>query len=209
MKTHTFGVAHIKSKVYANNYYKYDGFLGTAKSTIARQGAPSLIEALAHRGLISKPIVSYKFPRLTDGLYDGQVTFGGLDSSKFDKDTLVTFKNINRGFWEGHTNIAIGGKDIGLQNRTAVFTTIHTYIYAPKDDVNAFHAKIPGSKTNDKGDHIIPCTNTAVVSLTFGGRAFDINPIDLLDAPVDPNLPKGDCYSNILPFSGGRDKQWL
>ena len=32
---------------------------------------------------------------------DGELTFGGLDTSKFDQKTLTTIQNINLGgFWE-------------------------------------------------------------------------------------------------------------
>ena len=34
--------------------------------------------------------------RLSDGLNDGEITFGGLDQSRFDPKTLVTMFNINQ-----------------------------------------------------------------------------------------------------------------
>ena len=211
MNKHKFGVAHFETKVFSDNSTTLDGILGTGKSSLSEQGGLTPVECLVKEGLISEAITSYKISRFSDGLNDGQVTFGGLDKSKFDTSTLVTFKNINdRGYWEGPFNISVGGKDIGLQNRTAVFDTGTAMIIAPDDDVRTLHAAIPGARTNRLGDYTIPCNNTAVVSLTFGGRAFDINPIDLLFLPVDTNNLKGMCYSTIssaLVFGG--PNQWL
>ena len=209
MNKHTFGVAYVETEDFSNNTAKFDGIMGLARSTISNQSVPTPVESLAQQGLISEAITSYKLSRVSDGLNDGEITFGGLDSSKFDPKTLVTFQNVNKyGYWEAPFTVSVGGEDLGLQDRTAILDTGTTLIYAPDADVKAIHAKIPGSKTDDQGDYIIPCTNTAVISLTFGGRAFDINPIDLLYVPVDHGNLKGDCYSSINAGKTG-PKTWL
>jgi len=179
-------------------------------STISNQGLPTPVEVLAQKGLIGQPITSYKISRLSDGLNDGEITFGGLDKSKYDTSTLATFKNVNRdGFWEGNFTVSVNGKSLGLNGRTAILDTGTTLIIAPAADAKAIHAKIPGSKTDSQGDYIIPCTNTAVVSFSFGGRAFDINPLDLLFVPVDDKNLKGDCYSGIAAGQIGTAEEWL
>jgi len=210
LNKHTFGVALTESVQFSDNSAKFDGLMGLAKSTLSTQKVPTPPESLAQQGLIKQAITSYKISRLSDGLNDGQITFGGLDQSKFDPNTLVTFKNINQnGFWEGSMSVSVNGKSLGLQGRTAILDTGTTLIIAPAADAKALHAKIPGSKSDGQGGYIIPCTNTAVVSLTFGGRAFDINPIDLLFAPVDPNNLKGDCQSGIGAGQVGGANEWL
>ena len=63
---------------------------------------PTPVEALASAGLIDEAITSYKISRLADDKNDGEITFGGLDDTKFDPSTLVTFDNAaTNGFWEG------------------------------------------------------------------------------------------------------------
>ena len=186
-----------------------DGLLGLAKGSLSNQGLPTPVEVLAQKGLISQAITSYKISRIADGRNDGEITFGGLDQSKFDPSTLTTFNNVNKnGFWEAPFTVTVGGKSLGLNGRTAILDTGTTLIIAPDADVKALHAKIPGSKTDSQG-WIIPCTNTAVVSFTFGGRAFDVNPIDLLFVPVDNNNLKGDCYSGIASGTVGTASEWL
>ena len=200
----------MESVDFSDNSTKFDGLMGLAQSSLSNQRVATPVESLAQQGLISEAITSYKISRVSDGLNDGEITFGGLDESKFDPNTLVTFKNVNQdGFWEGDFTASVGGKDLGLQGRTAILDTGTTLVVAPGTDAKAVHAKIPGSKSDGQGGYIIPCTNTAVVSLTFAGRAFDINPIDLLFAPVDPNDLTGDCLSGITPGEIGGPTEWL
>lgn len=162
------------------------------------------MESLAQAGLISDAITSFKISRLADQKNDGEITFGGLDESKFDASTLVTFDNVNeQGFWEGAMTVSVNGQDLGLQGRTAILDTGTTLIIAPEADAAAVHQAIPGAKSDGQGGFTIPCTTTASVALTFGGQDFAIDPRDLLFAPVDPNDLTGDCVSGIssLPRS--------
>jgi hypothetical protein len=184
--------------------------MGLAQSTLSNQGVLTPVESLAQQGLITDAITSYKISRIADGLNDGEITFGGLDSSKFDPNTLVTFPNVNKnGFWEGAFTVAVGGQDLGLQGRTGILDTGTTLVIAPPADAAALHAMIPGSKSDGQGGFIIPCTNSAVVSMTFANQAFNINPLDLLFTPVDPTNLQGDCLSGISSGQIGAATQWL
>ena len=207
---HVFGVALVESENFASDTTKFDGLMGLAKSTLSNQGVLTPVESLAQQGLISEAITSYKLSRVSSGVNDGEITFGGLDSTKFDSSTLVTFQNVNpNGFWEGNVDASVNGQDLGLQGRTAILDTGTTLIIAPPADAEAVHAKIPGSKSDGQGGFTIPCTNTAVVSLAFGGQSFDINSTDLLFAPVNQNDLTGDCISGISSGQIGGPTQWL
>jgi hypothetical protein len=207
---HVFGVALVESKDFSSDATNHDGIMGLAKSTLSSQGVLTPVESLAKQGLIKEAITSYKISRVSDGLNDGEITFGGLDQSKFDPNTLVTFPNVNKdGFWEGEFTVSVDGQDLGTQSRTAILDTGTTLIIAPAADAKAIHSKIPGAKTDAEGHFIIPCTTTAVVSLTFGGKSFDINPADLLFAPVNLNDPQGDCNSAIVSGDIAGVDKWL
>jgi hypothetical protein len=207
---HVFGVATQETQDFAADTVSFDGLIGLAQSTLSNQKVPTPVEALASNNLINDAITSYKISRLSDGLNDGEITFGGLDTTKFDANTLVTFKNVNtQGFWEGDVLFSVGGQDLGLQGRTAILDTGTTLIVAPAADAAAVHAKIDGAQSDGQGGFTIPCTTTAVVSLNFGGTNFDINPSDLLFAPVDPNNLTGDCISGISSGNIGGANEWL
>jgi len=209
LNNHTFGVALVESQDFTNNSLA-DGLMGLAKSPLSQQGVITPVESLAKQGSISEAITSYKLSRTADGLNDGEITFGGLDQSKFDPKTAVTVDNVNAlGFWEAPMNISVNGQDLGLTGRTSILDTGTTLIIAPSNDVTAVHAKIPGAKSDGQGGFTIPCTNTAVLSMTFGGQQFDINPLDLLFTPVDPNNLQGECISALAAGQIGGPLQWL
>lgn len=169
------------------------------------------MESLAQQNLITDAITSFKLGRVADNNNDGEVTFGGLDPAKFQANTLTTFANVNtQGFWEGALGgISVNGQDLGLQGRTAILDTGTTLIVAPDADAAAVHQQIPGSKSDGQGGFTIPCTTTAQVALTFGGKAFNIDPRDLLFQPVDPTNPTGDCVSGISSGAIGGAEEWL
>jgi hypothetical protein len=205
---HVFGVALLESQDFFSNT-KVDGIMGLAQSIMSQIGVLTPVESLAELGLIGEAITSYKLGRVSDGHNDGEITFGGLDETKFDPNTLVTFPNVSPyGYWEGDVSVSVNSKDLGLQGRTALLDTGTTLFAVPSADAVAIHAQIPGSKNTDEG-FTIPCTSTSVVSLTFGGRAFDINPVDLLYYPVDTSNLQGECYSTIIALEVGGPEQWL
>jgi hypothetical protein len=90
---HTFGVANVETINFSQA--AYDGIMGVAQSTISTEKTLTPVESLAKAGLIKEAITSFKISRLADRKNDGEVTFGGLDASKFDQQTLVTIDNVN------------------------------------------------------------------------------------------------------------------
>ncbi|KIJ52604.1 hypothetical protein M422DRAFT_26177 [Sphaerobolus stellatus SS14] len=208
---HIFGVANLESVDFSSNTTRFDGLMGLAQSGLSQQGVPTPVESLASAGLISKAITSYKISRLADGKNDGEITFGGLDNTKFDSATLVTVPNVNtQGFWEGNLDaVSVDGTDLGLQGRTAILDTGTTTIIAPAADAAAIHAQIEGASSDGQGGFIIPCTTTASVALTFGGTSFAIDPRDLAFLPVDANNPTGNCSSGISSGQIGGANEWL
>lgn len=206
---HTFGVALQETNDFTSS--QFDGLMGLAKSTLSEQKTLTPVEALANAGLIKEAITSFKISRLADQKNDGEVTFGGLDASKFDQTTLVTLKNVNtQGFWEAAIDAAtVDGKDLGFTGRTAILDTGTTLLIAPPADAQAIHQAIPGAKSDGNGGFTLPCTTNTSLALSFGGTSFAIDPRDLAFAPLDPNNLTGDCASGISPGQVGGAQEWL
>jgi hypothetical protein len=213
LDAHTFGITDKESADFADDSTPYDGLMGLALGTASNQGALTPPEAMAKKGLIKEAIVSYKISRAVDGKHDGEITFGGMDDSKFIASTLVTVDNISKsGFWEAKVGvIAVDGKDTGLTGRSAILDTGTTLVLAPPDDAQLVHDLIPGSKSDGMGGFTVPCNTTATVSMTFGGGLFTIDPRDLKTSPVDGDDPTGDCVSGIVADRQSDDSptQWL
>ncbi|KAF8199635.1 aspartic peptidase A1 [Pholiota molesta] len=191
LNNHTFGVA--------------------TRKTLSEQQTDTPVESLAKAGLIPDAITSFKISRLSDNKNDGEITFGALDTTKFDPNTLVSIPNVNaQGFWEGALDaVSVDGTDLGLSGRTAILDTGTTLMVVPANDAATIHNSIPGAASDGQGGFTVPCTTTASVALTFGGQAFAIDPRDIAFQPVDANNPQGDCTSGITAGSIGGANEWL
>lgn len=211
LKGHTFGVANTESVEFSADTTPFDGLMGLAQSTLSNQKTPTPIEALAAAGLVPEAITSYKISRVADGKNDGEITFGGLDTSKFDPQTLVEVKNVNQqGFWEAAMGaVTVNGQNLGLDGRTAILDTGTTLIIAPAEDATAIHTAIPGAQADGQGGFTVPCNTKATLALSFGGTSFAIDSRDLAFQPVDPNNPNGDCISGIAAGNIGGPTEWL
>ncbi|KAF8072001.1 acid protease [Lyophyllum atratum] len=209
-----FGVAKKESREFTPDYIPFDGLVGLAKSLISRQHTITLVEALQKKGLIKKAISSYHIPRVADGNNDGELTFGALNPDKYDPKTLVSVPNVNSlGFWEAKIQkVTVNGKDMGMDDRSAILDTGTTLLIAPPADVDAIHMRIPGAY-NDSGTWTVPCfpprNAPSPFSLQFGGRNFAVDPRDLAFLPVDDANPRGNCTSGISAGIIGTQTQWL
>ncbi|KAI9060981.1 acid protease [Trametes sanguinea] len=186
---HTFGVAAEETVDFSSDTVPFDGLMGLAQSTLSEQGVPTPVEALAKAGLIDDAITSYKISRLADNKNDGEITFGALDETKFDPNTLVTFPVVSQtGFWEGAMDaVSVDGQDLGLQGRTAILDTGTTLI------------------SDGQGGFIIPCSTNASVALTFSGQAFAIDTRDLVFQQIDQE----NCASGISSGEIDGETTWL
>jgi len=211
LNAHTFGVANSESVQFADDSVPFDGLMGLAQSTLSEQQTLTPIESLAAANLVAAPIMGFKIPRLADAKNDGEITFGGLDTSAFVANTLVDIPNVSTtGFWEGAMDaVSVDGTDLGLAGRTAILDTGTTLIVAPPADAAAVHAAIPGAKNDGQGGFTVPCTTSASVALTFGGTSFAIDSRDIAVQPVDATDPTGDCVSGISSGEVGAATEWL
>jgi len=211
LATHTFGTASAESTDFSSNQTPFDGLMGLAQSTLSQQKVLTPPESLAKAGTISAAITSFKISRLADQKNDGEITFGGLDSTKFQTNTLVTVKNVNtQGFWEAPMVPTVGGASVGLDTgRTAILDSGTTLIVAPPADAAAIHKAIPGAASDGQGGFTVPCTTTASVEMTFGGQTFAIDPRDIAFLPVQANDPTGNCISGISSGTIGGAQEWL
>lgn len=213
LPNHTFGVANVETEDFSSNQIPFDGLMGLAQSSLSTQQTPTPIESLASAGLVPAAIVSYKLSRLADvqnNGNDGEITFGALDSSKFDSSTLVTVPNVNtQGFWEASLDsISVNGADLGLNGRTTILDTGTTLMIIPSADAAAIHQSIPGAQSDGQGGFIVPCNTNASVALTYDGQLFAIDPRDLAVQSLDPE--GSNCASGIASGDvSSNQTEWL
>lgn len=188
--TMEFGLANTTSDDFA--HFAFDGILGLSMATGASNNFLSIIKA---DQLLKSNVFSVDLDRTSDGPNTGQLTFGGMDSSKFTGDISYTSVNTDAG---GDWAIPLGdvgfdGSNAGVTTRLAYIDTGTTYAFAPAEDVAALHKLIPGAQSIDGVTYTAPCDTEKPITVTFSGVDYEISVKDWLSSPSSSDI----CTSNI------------
>ncbi|KAJ7131940.1 acid protease [Mycena filopes] len=205
LNNYTFGIAHAIDE--GTSEQPVDGLMGLGRAGLTKQripnqdlGPPTPVRALVNGRYIKAAITSYRLPRSSDDMDNGEITFGGLDPTKFDPTTLVTMKGRDDGvFLVPVDGVSVNGDDVGVESTLAVMDTGTTPLVVPQNVSDSIHTRIPGHELQPSGKYNIPCNTTATVALKFGGRDFPINVKDLVR--VVDGQTAGQCLSGIEGFN--------
>jgi len=166
------------------------GLMGLAFQALASTGAPPFWQTLTSSKLLSTPEMSFWLARdlnpvsqtsLSPG---GVFTLGGTNSSLFSGD--IEFLNLasTPSFWLlALSRLTVNGKAVTLSspNALSAIDTGTTLIGGPHADVVALYAAIPNSVdlgSDDPGFYAFPCNTNITLTMSFGGQAWPINPLD-------------------------------
>jgi hypothetical protein len=169
--------------------------------------APTIVDTLVSQNIITAKLFGLRLSRASDGGNDGEINFGSPDTSAFSGSLnyVAALKNTD-GFWEiPITSISFNGKTASIQSGVTVLLDSGTsYMLVPPTDADAIHAVIPGSKKNGEV-YTVPCNTNTPLTLTFGGQAYTILPVDYIGAPGTD----GTCASNVVARTTFSATQWL
>ncbi|EXJ59112.1 hypothetical protein A1O7_06543 [Cladophialophora yegresii CBS 114405] len=196
-----FGLASTASDDFNN--YPMDGILGIGRATSSALDSPTIMQVLSNQGHLAENILGIHLQRSSDGAKDGQITFGGVDSSKF-AGKLSYAKTINSDSWQISADDAgVDGKAVGFQGKTAIIDTGTSYILMPPADADALHELIPGSSHNGER-YVVPCSSSANVYFTISGVKYSVSPKDY----VGKQSGSG-CQSNIIGHQPFGPDDWI
>ncbi|TFY71344.1 hypothetical protein EVG20_g1657 [Dentipellis fragilis] len=174
-----------------------DGILGLATGRFSRTGGLTLLDSLVHAQIIPEAVTGWKLSRKADGLNDGEIVFGGINSNKFDPNTRITLANIDTN--DGGYKVALDGimangavvvgASIGIIDSGSTDITAHPVV------AQRLNAQIPGAELDEDGEYIIPCNTQTVFVVGIGQAAWPIDPRDLSFSRVRGR--NGYCVSNI------------
>ncbi|OAP54298.1 hypothetical protein AYL99_11399 [Fonsecaea erecta] len=198
-----FGLASSASDDFNN--YPMDGILGLGRPASDALGSPTIMQVLNEKGQLSANILGVHLQRSSDGTNDGQITFGGIDSSKFN-GKLSYSKTLNTNSWQiAASDAGVDGKSVGFQSKTAMVDTGTSYILLPPSDAAALHQLIPGSSANGE-TYTIPCSSSANVFFTISGFQYSVSPKDYVGKPSGSS---GSCQSNIIGHQAFGPNDWI
>ncbi|KIW18614.1 hypothetical protein PV08_02903 [Exophiala spinifera] len=196
-----FGLASTASDDF--NSYPMDGILGLGRPSSDALGTPTLMEVLDQQGNLSNNIIGVHLQRASDGTKDGQITFGGVDHSKFSGKLGYT-KVTNDASWEIPADDAgVDSKAVGFTGKSAILDTGTSYILMPPSDAQKLHSLIPGTTQNGE-IFVVPCSSNANLYFTFSGVRYTVSPKDY----VGQNLGNG-CQSKVIGHQAFGPDEWI
>ena len=196
-----FGLASSASDDFNN--YPMDGILGLGRPSSDTLGTDTIMQVLDQQGTLPKNIVGVHLQRASDGTNDGEITFGGVDSSRYSGKLSYT-KVANTENWEiAASDAGVNGNGIGFTGKTAIIDSGTSYILMPESDAQAVHNLIPGSSQNGE-IFVIPCSTTASVYFTFSGIQYTVPPKDFIGQTVG-----NGCQSKIIGHQAFGPNEWI
>lgn len=199
-----FGLALETTDQFDN--YPMDGILGLARQPGTGFTPPTFFQALQQNKVLKSNIFGLNLQRASDHSNDGEINFGGVDTTKFQGDLnyLSTIDGSN--WWE----IPLGGFSVNgdltaLSSRSAILDSGTSYMFVPPDDAETLFKQIPGSQSTTSNSFTVPCDTNTSISVVFNKVAYEISPKDYVGASVG----NGQCTSNIMSEVAVDNQTWL
>ncbi|KAK1750026.1 acid protease [Echria macrotheca] len=194
-----FGIANDTSSDFT--HFPFDGILGLSMSSGATD---NFMGVLSDKKVINSRVFSVNLGRSSDGINNGQITFGGVDPSKYTGD--ISYNAVSakaNGDWAIPLgDLGFDGKSSGVTGRLAYIDTGTSHVFGPESDVAALHKLIPGATSSDKVTYTVPCDTTKSITVAFSGVTYTMPPKDW--------ITKRDnvCTSNVYGHEVVKDS-WL
>ncbi|OBT56337.1 hypothetical protein VE04_02447 [Pseudogymnoascus sp. 24MN13] len=202
-----FGVANNVSDDFSN--YPMDGILGLSR--VPNPVIPGFVDTLMEKNLLEKNIFSVNIYRASDLANNGEITFGGVDASKYTGEITYTDITAPGASWVIPVGEAgFNGKDSGLKGRNAIIDTGTTYCFMPPSDAALFYANVAGATVSEDGtSYGVPCTTTIPAEFTFSGVTYSIPSKDWIGGKVGGVETQTMCTSNIYSRNTTEDGSWV
>merc|ERR1719454_1937552 len=147
---------------------KFDGILGLGFSKISEYGIPTAFEMMVQKKLIDEPVFSFYLQK--DASQPGQLTFGGVDHSKFDGE-IQYVPLTDESYWK----VSLEGMKYGSTDITSKVSAIidsgTSLLAGPKDKVSKI-AEAAGATLVMGKEYTIDCSKMSslpAVEITLGG----------------------------------------
>lgn len=152
---------------------KFDGILGLGFTSISIDGAPTVFENAIAQNKVQQPVFSFY---LGDNK-EGELTFGGYDTTKFQGD-LTFVKLMSATYWEIGLDGVAAGSYHSQPNEdgtaiTAIVDSGTSLITGPKREIAKLAASL-GAKPNIVGEYTIDCAKVEELD----DIVFTINGVD-------------------------------
>jgi hypothetical protein len=158
---------------------KFDGLLGLGWKSLSQYNIPTPFEAMVEQKLIDEPVFAFYLP--SDATQMGELTFGGVDKSRFTGD-MVDVPLISETYWEVSLDaMSFGGSPVVSQQK-AIIDSGTSLLAGPKDAVASL-AKTVGATSILGKEYVVDCKKKASLpelKVTLGGKDFTLTADDYI-----------------------------
>jgi hypothetical protein len=170
-------------------HFPFDGILGLARNDGRTK---TFLNTIKDAKLLQANLFAFYLGRASDGPNVGELSFGAVNTDKFEGDITYTDLTDKDGNWIIPMDaLSYNGND-AVGSLPAYMDTGTTYMFGPPDTVRKFHDAIPGAETSDNVTYTVPCNVAHEPVAQFSGVGFTISKDDWLSPPNN-----GICTSNI------------
>jgi len=200
-----------------------DGIIGigpvdlTANTVSGTMQVPTVTDNLYSQGTISTEVIGiYYAPTTTSGTANGELTFGGIDTTKTTSAvtyTPITTTSPASNYWGIDQTVSYGGTQI--LSSAGIVDTGTTLVLIASDAFQKYQQAIPGSQVDQTSGLLeIPASSiNSMQSLVFtiGGTEFEFTAQDqLLDQSLNTQFGgQAGAYYSIVSNLGSPSGQGL
>jgi len=162
---------------------KFDGILGMGFESISVDSVTPVWYNILSQGLVSDPVFSFWLNQDATGTPGGELTLGGVDSTRYTGDFLYTALT-NETYWEfALSDVTLGGSSLGWCSSSpcrAVCDTGTSLIAGPTAQIDALNKKLGAKVVNGEG--IFTSCNVISklpnIDIVIGANTFTLTPSD-------------------------------
>ncbi|KAL4245319.1 peptidase A1 family protein [Abortiporus biennis] len=201
----TLGSATSYSPGFNTQNFAPDGLVGLAFMSISAYNSPPFFQNVMDQGQSDSAMFAFKLSADASELY-----VGGVNNAHYKGDFAYA-SVTHEGYWEVNMDsVSVGGQQVAGQ-QSAIVDTGTTLLVGDSKTVANIYSNIPNAQASDTsgpGMYTFPCNAVPTISLTFGGKAFNIDPTILNMGTVSPGSDR--CVSGLVASQSSDDmKFWI
>lgn len=175
----------------------FDGIVGLGFSEIGWRNTTPFLELFCQQHLGEHCLFSVYLRRMPGELYGGEITFGGIDASRYLGDLhYVPLSKV--GYWQFEmSSVSVGSRQV-TEKFEVILDTGTSFILLPIDLFEQLQIAIGAIIVN--GSSVVSCqmTNLQDVHFHVGEKKFTLSPADYVVKLETPS--KTICVAGFMPI---------